>query len=291
MSRDRHCDDEGWLHSVLDTVYAYRVEGEPYPSRWRPFRVYCTPDREHSGEALPYWVKIRHDRDSAAVQISEVIGLGLASALGFRTHTAALVMASQAFADSVNALGSYPTVCEGPHFGTQWLADVVDGGRHNMASHMDRAVTLRLWVLDCWICVRDRTTDGNVLFLREGGKTVMLPSDHSDCFGGAGLFTANRLQHLGTETMAVAFYPEMENRMLGAGGCEIIEEAIADARAAARNLDPVLRCVPGVWWDQAQLTPDAVRDCLVQRADRLDQTCMIDHWRGLGDASADGKLL
>jgi len=276
---------------VLDTVYAYRVEGEPYPSRWRPFRVYCTPDKQHSSEACPYWVKVRHDRNSAAVQISEVIGLCLASGMGFRTHTAALVMASQAFADSVNGLESYPTVCEGPHFGTRWLADVVDGGRHNMAHHMDRVGMLRLWVLDCWIRVRDRTTDGNVLFLREDGKTVTLPSDHSDCFGGAGLFTVDRLDDLGLEAEPVGYYPEMESRILEAGGCDIMEEAIAGVRAAAANLDEVLGYVPEVWWDQAQLTPGAVRGCLVERAERLDQTCMMGHWRGMRDAAADGKLL
>ena len=276
---------------MLDKVYAHRVEGESYASRWHPFRVYCTPDKEHSAQEVPYWVKVRYDRDSAAMQISEVVVLGLVSAMGFRTHTAALVIASRAFAESVNALGGYPTMCDGPHFGTLWLSDVVAAGPHNMSDNMERITMLRLWVLDCWVRERDRTTEGNVLFLREDGNVVTLPSDHSDCFGGARVFTADRLESLKTDTAPVTCYPTMEAHILEEGGCEIMEEAIGDVRAAVRSLDEVLGCVPDEWWDHAGLTPDRVRDCLVERAERLDETCIMDHWRGLQDATANGRLL
>lgn len=276
---------------MLDTVYAHRVDGEPYISRWRPFKVYCTPTPHHEESATPYWVKPRPNRDGAAVQISEVIGLYAAAGMKFRTHNAAFIIASEAFAESVNLLGDYPYIHSGPHFGSLWLDDAIDGTRQNLEMYASPDDIIRLWVLDCLLCIRDRMTDGNVLFLKEGGNLVLIPSDQSDCFGGAGLFSVTGLAALSVGMKPDELYPGLEKHLAQSSGIEILLEAIDRAKVAVGEVENGIQAVPSVWWQQSELQPEVVMACLNNRKAKLEEICMVSHWQGIADAVAGGTLL
>ena len=289
---------------MIDTVYAHTLESEsvPYPSCWKPFRVACTDTRDHTGQSVTYYVKVRPQsedrrRDAAAMQVSEIIGLGVAAGMGLKTHRAAFVVISPEFAAQISERPGYPLVCGGSHFGTRWLDSVVDGTADNIPAYASGQDLLRLWVLDCWLGILDRVgnNEGNLLFLYEDGSFALIASDHSDCFDGAGRFTREHLGQMQSGAGWLAEYPLVKQCILDAPGCGSLEEAIDRARFAGTQLDAILALVPEDWWQDADLDPENVRNCLTSRANRLHEICKLEHYRneekGLRNGIANGGQL
>jgi hypothetical protein len=60
---------------------------------------------------------------------------------------------------------------------------------------------------------------------------------------------------------------------------------------AVVDLPAVVARVPTVWWEQAGVAPQAVADCLSDRAQRIDQIIELTKWEGVASVTQGGRVL
>src|SRR5262249_1478602 len=140
-------------------------------SQWKPRRVLCTTQPDHSDRPrVEYVVKFRqsplrasemtsaavqtHSRKAAAALISEVLCHRLFAAGGISGLEARLVSVDSQFASHHdNRTDKMYTVHEGLHFGTLWRLDVENGGPSLKKEDLvDLHPVVDMWAFDSWLC-------------------------------------------------------------------------------------------------------------------------------------------
>ena len=285
----------------LPTVYAYQDAGVLVAgTRWEPRRVFCTRTANHrDAPGQLHVVKFRRTGDpaSAAASISEVVCHVLLNALGVRTFAAAFVRVSVSMA---RRYARHPdvgySIPAGLHFGTVYRPDVifVDPLRAAPLSWdvlADPSELIAIWAADSWLMNLDRAVYGN-LILEPGaaGKWHLLAADQSDCFLGAGALADGSCFERASGHGAAAYLPLLEQAFLQVG--------VVPLRAIARRiagtgemLATAVARVPEEWWQEAKIAPQAVADCLAERAGRIDAIVQLEHWEELTRATEGGHLL
>jgi len=56
-------------------------------------------------------------------------------------------------------------------------------------------------------------------------------------------------------------------------------------------LPQAVSLVPEDWWRQANVVPQAVVDCLAERAGRIEQIVELEKWEGIADVIRGGRPL
>jgi hypothetical protein len=256
---------------MLPTVFAYRDDGPQAQTRWKPRRVFCTLESNHSdAPGILYVVKFAAGQTGAAALISEVVSTRIFALAGFRTLSSAIVRASEGFAASCNRKSDYSgPVSAGDYYGTSHRDDVEAGpppSYDDLAQPLD---LLRLWVFDSWLCNIDREIEGNILLsLATRGRFHLIAADQSDCFCGDAMRTRG-------PASSVPFLPNVIYRN---GGPNAIRRSIVEVRAIIPQLRAVFDLIPESWWQRALLTADAVGDVLASRANRLEEILNPTQW-------------
>jgi hypothetical protein len=266
---------------MLSTVHAYRDDGPQADTRWKPRRVFCTLEVDHSDEpGTLYVAKLARGRAGAAALISEVVSTHLLSTAGFRTLSPHIVRVSEGFAASCNARNDYPgPIAIGDYYGTLHRDDVEAGPPPSYDVLAQPTELLRLWVFDTWLGNIDREVDGNILLsLGSAGKFRVIAADQSDCFCGAAVFCSDgfrsAMENRGPAS-SVSFLTELIWRH---GGARPIRTSIAEVRATLPRVEEAISLVPQAWWHNSGLTPQEVTRSLSQRAERLESILNPRQW-------------
>jgi len=276
-------------------VYGYRDDGaQTMLSRWKPRRVFCTSQPDHSDEpGNLYVVKFLQNQAGAAALISELICTSLYTLAGIRTLDSAIVHVSQAFADSYLTKVEIPyQILMGDHFGTVHRSDVETAQTLTYDQLAAPSEILRLWVFDTLVNNVDRDIYGNVLLSLTGANTQqfsVIASDQSDCFCGAGVFCSEefiRTMRRRGQARSVSFLPTV---IFNSGGATAIRTEIANARDSLEHIPDILREVPTRWWDISRIAPNDIQDVLEFRARRLEAILNPDAWEDIDVRGA--KLL
>ena len=211
--------------------------------------------------------------------ISEVVCRVLFQAAGLLVLEAAVVHASQNFADSWNGTDMPIKMEPGDYFGTVYVDDVIPGPLRDFASVEDPGEIVQMWVIDCLICNLDRNLWGNCL-LKFGARTKkcrLIPADQSDCFCGSGALAdgswRSRMERQGA--VGVGLLPQAVAALGGAAG---IQAAVEKAENAIRKVGEAFDQVPNAWWDAASIKPEEVEESLWNRARALPNLLNIEMW-------------
>lgn len=296
----------------MQTVYADEDCGVLAPwSRWKPRRVRCTVQPDHSDRpGEEHVVKFRqsplaasqlsseaiqaHQKTSVAALISEVLGNWLLAAGGLHVLDARLVSVTARYAsDHESRSDKMYMVPEGLHFGTLRRFDVENGGPSLTPDYlMELQQVVDLWAFDSWLCNIDRDLLGNTLLaLASGGRFNLIAADQSDCFGGSGLFSDGTWQKVLEKSGAAPSFGFLPQAIFSSGGSSSIRQALEKVGRAVAQMDSAFTVVPADWWAEAQIDPHAVQQALTARHERLPSILGLDHWEGLERAIQGGQPL
>lgn len=266
----------------MNLVHAYRDDGPMAGvTRWKPRRVYCTNDQNHTdppGQLLV--VKFLQGQPGAAALISEVVATNLLRFADFPTLDPFIVRVSDGYAQSCNASSDYPyLVVTGLHFGTLHRADVEAGPPLGYDDLAKPSEVVDLWVADTWLSNIDRDVDGNTLLkLTSSQKFRVIASDQSDCFCGAAVFCSEQMEgRMSTSRRAPSIQCLIEV-LYRNGGPGLIRSAIQRVRSCVPRINEALNLVPREWWNISRIDPNRVRSALENRAGRLGQILDPDQW-------------
>lgn len=273
----------------LPIIYAYRDDGSVLgvPTRWKPRRVFCTNQPDHSdAPGIRYVVKYRRgEAASAAACISEVVCYFLLRELGIRTLDAALARVSPEMARSYHKTENLGyNVDIGVHFCTLFREDSESGPPPLWEILADPEELIAIWVADCWLMNLDRATEGNTrLVLGAGGRFHLLAADQSDCFLGSVSFADGSCFDRSKDFYSAPFPDKNDfvQRTVLDIGCERLHTTIQAISQVKSRLAGVMQLVPAGWWRQANIAPDAVVGCLTERADRMKTIVDIGRWEEL----------
>jgi hypothetical protein len=247
---------------------------------------------------VEYVVKYRRPGSiGAAALISEVVSYALLERLQIRTLSVALVRVSAAFSHNYarRKVVDYE-VLEGMHFGTVYRPDLETADprawTHAFWDRLaDPAELVALWVADSRLMNLDRTISGNILPEADPrGQVHLIAADQSDCFLGAGAL-ADGSCFIRSRGHGVAPYlPLLEQTFLQLG-VEPLRQMIQRIRGVREALAQAVSLVSEEWWRQASVVPQAVVDCLAERADRIEQIVELEKWEGIADVIRGGRQL
>jgi hypothetical protein len=266
---------------MLPTVHAYRDDGPQAHTRWKPRRVFCTLESDHSdAPGTLYVAKLAVGRVGAAALISETVCTHLLRDAGFRTLDSAIIRVSDGFALSCNAKSDYPgPISTGDYYATLHRDDVEAGPPPTYDLLAQPRDLLKLWVYDTWLANIDREVDGNILLsLATGGRFHVIAADQSDCFCGSSTFCSGafaRSMETRGHASSVSFLPRV---ILENGGPRAVRQAASEARYSAGRVGAALALVPESWWRVSSLTPNVVGDVLERRAYRLEEILNPSQW-------------
>lgn len=280
----------------MQTVFAYADQGPMQGSltKWKPRRVLCTTKKSHASseeqasDTIEHVVKYRQGKQGAAALISEVVAGWLLEKGGLRVLDRRLVEVSREFADSCKEVVPYP-VTAGLHFGTVRKIQVEAGPPPCHKRLSDSQDLVDLWAFDTWLGTIDRDRHGNML-LELGGKSLfrIIACDQSDCFGGTTLFSdgaqwQTAFSNSGAAPTLKCIYPAI----FDSGAITALTSAIGRVTKAATHIDDAIGMVPGGWWDEAEISPDAVKEALEARVKKLDALLNTAMWADLPAAIAE----
>jgi hypothetical protein len=267
-------------------------------TRWEPRRVLCTQRADWSGAPLEYVVKYRRSGPvSAAALISEAVSHALLERLQLRTLSAALVEVNAAVARLYAELHlvNYE-VLERLHFGTAYRPDLEPADPRTWTpafweSLADPTELVALWAADSWLMNLDRTVSGNILLeVDRRGQVYLIAADQSDCFLGAGALADGSFLTRSHGHGAAPYLPFLERTFLQLG-VEPLRHVIQRIQGMGAALPQVVSVVPEGWWRQANVAPQAVIDCLTERAARIEQVVEQEKWEGIADVIRGGRPL
>ena len=250
-------------------------------TRWKPRRVYCTDDQNHTDQpGQLFVVKFLQGQPGAAALISEVVATALLRFADFQTLDPFIVGVSDGYAHSCNTSSDYPyPVVRGLHFGTLHRDDVEAGppsGYDDLAKPSDVA---DLWVADTWLSNIDRDVDGNTLLkVTASRKFRVIASDQSDCFCGAAVFCSEQMEERMSTSRRAPSIQCLTEVLYRHGGPGLIRSAIQRVRSCVPRINEALHLVPGEWWNISRIDPGRVRRVLENRAGRLEQILNPEQW-------------
>ena len=253
-------------------------------TRWKPRRVYCTREADHTDQpGQLYVVKFQQGQAGAAALISEVVATSLLGSAGFQTLAPHIVGASDGFARSCNAKSDFPyRVVHGIHYGTVYRDDVEAGpplGYDDLASPVE---VVHLWVADTWLANIDRQVEGNTLLkVSNTGKFHLIASDQSDCFCGALVFCSENFEQIIAHRGPASHIPLLQEVLFRHGGPVAIREGIRRIRSCIPAINGALGLVPNEWWRISGIDHQTLSRALHARADRLEQIVRPDQWEVL----------
>lgn len=289
----------GQQTGLLPVVYAMEDGGVLLRgTRWEPRKVLCSRKRVLSGGAIEYVVKFRRGEPvGAAALISEVVCHSLLTELQLETLDAALVRVSRAVARlyQERQLTEYE-VLEGTHFGTVYRPDLDPADpRTWMPTFVDAMADpqelVALWAADSWLMNLDRTISGNILLEVDAeGKTHLIAADQSDCFLGAGALADGSCFTRSPGHGAAPYLPFME-RVLLQGGVARLRQVAQQIQGMEEALERAVALAPNDWWRQATISPEAVVNCLLERAGRIERIVALSKWEEMGRAIEAGYRL
>jgi hypothetical protein len=267
-------------------------------TRWEPRRVLCTRSAHPSGATVEYVVKYRRPGPvGAAALISEVMCHALLTDLQLGTLEPALVVVSRAVARLYRErhFTDYE-VQEGAHFGTVYRPDLEPADPRawtaTFAEYLvDPTDLVALWAADSWFMNLDRVVFGNILLeVNPQGKVHLIAADQSDCFLGAsaladGSYLARSRQH-----GAAPYLPLLEKILLQ-GGTERLRHIIERIQEMEESVQKAVQLVPAEWWRHASVSPRAIADCLLERANRVERIVELAKWEELGRAIEGGHRI
>ena len=139
----------------------------------------------------------------------------------------------------------------------------------------------------------DRSTEGNTRLVPDAqGQFHLLAADQSDCFLGSTSFADG--SYLTREKgCKAAPYPDKKNfveRAVVEFGCSGLYDTLHDISQVTLKLPEIMQLVPDDWWRQANMQPNALVNCLTQRANRMREIVDVEKWEGLGDAANGTNL-
>jgi hypothetical protein len=274
----------------LPFVYAYRDEEQvlAVDTRWRPRRVACTKDLDRTGPSEDYVVKYCHGLASACALISEVVCHGLLEVLRLRHLEAALVKTGSSWsfppANAERDRGHHPGTL---HFGTKLDLDL-EPGPVDLDQLAAPEELIQVWCFDCWVMNGDRSVFGNLMMEPgEGGRWHLVPVDQSDCFLGSGSLLDGSYARRSSSHGSAPYLQLLERALLDLG-YEPLEAMIDRIRRARAHVSSVVSRVPEEWWRASAVKPEEVRDCLLERADRVHMLVEATKWREVGHAVRGG---
>jgi hypothetical protein len=283
---------------ALATVYAREDFGVLVAgTRWQPHRVMCTY-RPRGRRGTDHVVKYRRPGGpSAAALISEVVCHSLLRLLGIRTLSAVLVEVTSRFARDCMAQGLVEYEIEaGSHFGTVFRPDV-DALQPELwqpsfwEELAEPEELVAIWAADSWLMNLDRGVNGNLLRDQDQhGKWHLIAADQSDCFLGAGALADGSCFDRSPQHGPAEYLPLLELTLLTLG-VDPLQAMVERIRAAVPSLPAAVALVPEAWWRQAAVPPQAVIDCLSERAHHIDQIVELTKWEGVVHATEGGRLL
>lgn len=266
----------------LPIVYAYRDEGaQSVVTRWKPRRVSCTLQADHSDEPGDlYVVKFLQGQTGAAALISEVVCTTLYRSAGLATLDPVIVRASRSFAASLIGNSAIPyEIVPGDHFGTVHRSDVEAGPPPNYGYLANPSQIIRLWVFDSWVNDIDREKDGNILLTAAGsGKFGVVAADQSDCFCGAATFCSSDFLGKMLRTKRAPSVSFLATVIFHHGGPAAIREAIREVRDCVQHIPSALDLVPPPWWEVSKIAPALIDNVLTSRARHLEDILKPDDW-------------
>lgn len=283
----------------LQTVYAHRDDGYMAGwSRWRPRKVFCTFQPDHSdGTPVEHVVKYRQRRPGhpsyvgASALISEVVCGGLLQAGGINVLERRLVHVSVSFADSYGESDIGYAVAPGLHFGTVRRYDVENGPPPRLERLAEPQQVIDLAVFDTWLCNIDRELEGNtLLFQQKQGLFGIIASDQSDCFCGSGPFADGTWLDMFHRRGLGSPLKLFDQAMLHCGPTAF-DEALVKVRAAVQQINRVVEEVPQEWWSEARVEPRAVETAVRDRASKIEDIMDGKRWRNLQEAIRGGHVL
>jgi len=267
-------------------------------TRWEPRRVLCTRRVDPSGMLIEYIVKYhRPGPVGAAAVISEVVCHALLRGLQLGTLEAALVMVSRACARlyGEKALTEYE-VQEGAHFGTIYRPDVEPADPRVWSSTFaenlaDPTGMVALWAADSWLMNLDRVVLGNILMEVDlQGKVHLIAADQSDCFLGANSLADGSCFARSAQHGAAPYLPLVE-QVLVQGGTRRLRATVDRVEGMEDDVQRAVQLVPADWWRQASISPWAVADCLLGRANRLGRIVELAQWEEVSRAIEGGQRI
>jgi len=274
---------------MLPLVHAYRDDGQMADTRWKPRRVFCTLEEDHSdAPGVLHVAKLPVGPAGAAALISEVVATRLLAVGGFKTLDSRIVRVSDGFASSCNKNSGYPwRISPGDYYATLHRDDVEGGPPPSCDVLAEPEEILRLWVFDTWLGNIDREVEGNILLsLTSSGKFRVIAADQSDCFCGSAMFCSNGLRR-GMEqrgpSSSVSFLAQV---IFDHGGPTAIRKAAGDVRYACNKVEEILNLVPADWWTKANINAREVLELLEARANRLEDILKPGQWEVLNGGDA-----
>ena len=295
----------------LKTVNAYRdirkvIEIE---TRWSPRLVDCTVSEESGNDHTDsYVVKYRRDKErdpdlyarSSAMCICEVLGSYCCTLFQIPTPEPALVYASERFVTSYDYANLNYIVSEGYHFGTIFQQDVIPviAEQDNPEVYIAPYMFIKVWIMDCWLMNRDRSTYGNLMYTPGAkGKYDILAVDHGECFTGTGnLVDGNCFSGLQSCTERVGLPTSnqlFERLIIDDIGKDVFEKSCSEIQSVACSAEfrALLHTIPSQWWEEARIDDSRMLECLQYRASRIGDICLRSHWEGMRDVISSGTQL
>ena len=137
----------------------------------------------------------------------------------------------------------------------------------------------------------DRAVSGNILLeVDPHGRVHLIAADQSDCFLGAGALADGSCFDRSPGHGAAPYLPLLE-RTLFQLGVEPLRQVIQRIQGMGEVLPQAVSLVPGDWWRQASVAPQAVVDCLAERAGRIARILEQEKWEGITDVIRGGRPL
>lgn len=266
---------------MLPIVHAYRDDGPQADTRWKPRRIFCTIESDHSdAPGTLYVAKLTAGPAGAAALISEVVSTYLLQRAGFKTLEPNIVRVSEGFAASCNAKSDYPgPILAGDYYATVHRDDVAAGPPPSYDVLAQPQELLKLWVFDTWLANIDREVEGNILLsLSANGKFRVIAADQSDCFCGASVFCSGGFRHAMANRGAASSVRFLPQVIFENGGPKAIRRAIDEVRYFVRQVREALALVPGAWWVRSTIGTEDIRQALEARANRLEETLNPREW-------------
>ena len=204
------------------------------------------------------------------------------------------VTVSEGFAEELGK--QFPELGEGviagPHWGTTVLhAQSVEFTAAHAARLRTRSDLFRIYLGDVVLGNSDRTTQGNVLLLKDGRAGFdVIPIDQSDCFDHpSGMRNANHLKSKVASSLAKAL-PGLDGVVLEAGE-GFPEREIRRVQEIKPVLVNAARVPDPDWYGKAGVSSTDLADWLGARIDNLPELARLSLWEGMGKFNGDAYEL
>lgn len=279
----------------------------PINTKWRPVDLACLdrnrdlndgdpdPPADEPAEEIIVRTKLVRGPDSAAMCVSESVGLEVLQALDVPVAKAFSVVVSDAFAEDLTEQYEYDRpVRAGPHWGTRTLFDAIDGVLSGeMVDQIENPINaVRIYIADVLLAYGDRDTHGNVLFVAQSRSDAFktIPIDQSDCFTGPDcLRNEECLEEL--HGQSIADHPEGMERVIHDRGGEVVGDEIRRARQRRDQILAASEAGEEEWYERSGIDPMAVAEFLDRRLADLDQLARRDFWQRMAAAAEGGHVL